>query len=61
MKFLIFLVCLAFGYLFVRYSEIITNNTMRFGWMDKHLPSGTYGMWRILGAAMILFGIWYLL
>ena len=60
MKFLILLGCLAVGYLTIRYSEIITNNTTRFGWFDAHFPSGTYGFWKVFGAVVILFGFWYL-
>ncbi len=61
MNFLIFIGCLAGGFVCIRYCKWIVDNTgIRFDWAEKFLGyGGTYTALKILGLAAIIFGFYY--
>lgn len=61
MKFLIFVGCLAGGFVAIRYCKWLVDNTgIRFDWAEKFLgPGGTYTAWKIIGLGLIIFGFYY--
>ena len=61
MKFLIFLGLIVLGFLLVRYSKWITDNTGRFAWPERVIgPGGTYTVWKVFGLLAIVFAFYYL-
>lgn len=61
MKFFIFIMLIAGGFVAVKYSKWITDNTMRFMWAEKFFGSGgTYTAWKIIGVLLIAFSFYYL-
>ena len=61
MKVLTFLGLIILGFLLVRYSKWLTDNTTRFEWPEKVLgPGGTYTVWKMIGVLLIAFAFYYL-
>ncbi len=61
MKFLIFFVCLGFGYIGIIYSKWLVDSLGRVSWFEDKLGSGgTYSFWKLLGLAFIIFGFVYM-
>lgn len=61
MNFVWFLACLAGGFICIKYSKWITDNTQRIELVEKYLgPTGTYTFWKIAGVAAIAFGFYKL-
>ena len=62
MRFVYFMLLIGLGFVCVRYSKWITDNTMRFDFAEKFLGSGgTYNAWKIIGVLVIAFSFYYLI
>ena len=60
-KILVFLGLIILGFVLVRFSKWITDNTGRFAWPEKVIgPGGTYTVWKFFGVLMIGFAFYYL-
>lgn len=58
---LIFLACLALGWVGIRYPKPIVDNTMHFLWLEQYLGAGgTYLFWQGAGLLIIAYGFYQL-
>jgi len=57
MNWLWFLCCLIGGFLAIKYSKWIADNTTHIDFADNFLgPTGTYTFWKIIGVIAIVYG-----
>lgn len=62
MRFLIFIGCFGLGFLLIRYSKwVVDQSGLRFQFFENNLgPGSTYGILKLLGVASIIFGFYVL-
>ena len=61
MKYLIFIGCMIFGYVGIAYSKWLVDSLGRISFFETKIGGGgTYTFWKLLGVALIIFGIAYI-
>lgn len=60
MKFLVLLILIAIGSLFILKTEAIERATGKIGWAERHLGgAGTNAFYKLLGVGLIILGFMY--
>lgn len=60
LKILIFVASLVLGYLSIKYNYWIVKILGKSVWAENHFPGATFGLYKLLGIAIMIFGFLYL-
>lgn len=62
MKYLIFVGCMAVGFILIRYSKwLVDSSGIRFEFFETNMgPGASYSIWKLIGLALIIFGFYIL-